>query len=302
MLLICCSFFPPSDQFVDYLACFIWNNTQQPNEIGQYAIKALHALDATMLNGGRKFPPLPLEIVKLENLQPIPLNIYFLNGMKCKQVLVTSQTRAKQVIEILAHTFIFKYPEVFGLYEMEPNIPPLDKMKKHYIKRELMSQQEKINDLIRMPFERELEDDDRMLDVIASWLKRDQSKRRKNDDGKSKKKKHHKSSKNVRFVLKVKTFRKAMEKQFSHMGSKANFLTHVWHVVNDFYPISIDDEDFAFDLAALQLQGTFGPKPKLKPTQNSKFDQQSQQHNDTQKAFYKHGLIAYDLHKYFQGT
>jgi hypothetical protein len=189
LLLICCSFFPPISFGCCDLACFIWNNTQQPNEIGQYAIKALHALDATMLSGGRKFPPLPLEIVKLENLQPIPLNIYFINGMKCKQVLVTSQTRAKQVIETLAQTFNFKHPEAFGLYEMEPNIPPLDKMKKHYIKREMMSQQEKINDLIRMPFERELEEDDRMLDVIASWLKRDARKKNKNSEKNSSSKK-----------------------------------------------------------------------------------------------------------------
>ncbi len=50
-----------------------------------------------------------------------------------------------------------------------------------------MSQQEKINDLIRMPFERELEDDDRMLDVIASWLKRDQFKttKRRKEKGKN---------------------------------------------------------------------------------------------------------------------
>eukprot|EP00484_Ammonia_sp_Unknown_P030416 CAMPEP_0197036816 /NCGR_PEP_ID=MMETSP1384-20130603/14199_1 /TAXON_ID=29189 /ORGANISM="Ammonia sp." /LENGTH=1484 /DNA_ID=CAMNT_0042467033 /DNA_START=103 /DNA_END=4557 /DNA_ORIENTATION=+ len=302
LMLICCSFFPPSDQFVDYLACFIWTNTQQPTEIGQYAIKALHALDATMLSGGRKFPPLPLEIVKLENLQPIPLNIYFINGMKCKQVLVTSQTRAKQVLETLAQTFNFKHPEAFGLYEMEPNIPALDKMKKHYIKRELMSQQEKINDLIRMPFERELEDDDRMLDVIASWLKRDQSKRRKGKDGGDPKKKaKHKSTKNVRFVLKVKTYRKSMEKTFSHMGAKANYLTHVWHVVNDFYPISVEDEEFAFDLAALQLQGTYGPKPTLNATQvQSKFggDINTNNQDTAQKAFYKQGLIAYDLHRY----
>merc|ERR1711920_447274 len=161
----------------------------------------------------------------------------------------------------------FQHPEAFGLYEMEPNIPTLDRLKKHYIKRELMSQQEKINDLSRMPFERELEDDDRMLDVIASWLKRDQSKRRKNnngDNGKSKKKKGR-STKNVRFVLKVKTFRKSMEKNFSQMGAKANFLTHVWHIVNDFYPIGNgqEDEELCFDLAALQLQGTYGPNPKL---------------------------------------
>jgi cytochrome c553 len=72
---------------------------------------------------------------------------------------------------------------------MEPNIPPLDKMKKHYIKREMMSQQEKINDLIRMPFERELEEDDRMLDVIASWLKRDARKKNKNSEKNSSSKK-----------------------------------------------------------------------------------------------------------------
>merc|ERR1719361_43840 len=295
LMLICCSFFPPSDQFVDYLACFIWNNTQQPNEIGQYAIKSLHALDATMMGGGRKFPPLPLEIVKLENLHPIPLNIYFINGMKCKQVLVTSQTRAKQVIETLAQTFSFKHPEAFGLYEMEPHIPPLDKMKKHYLRRELMSQQERINDLIRMPFERELEDDDRMLDVIASWLKRDQSKKRKADAAKSGKKKRYRTSKNVRFVIKVKTFRKTMEKKFCSMGAKANFLTHSWHVVNDYYPLNPSDPgdlDLAFDLAALQLQGTFGPKPKMPAA--SKFDTKG----DAQRSFYSAGLIALELHKY----
>ncbi len=214
--------------------------------------------------------------------------------MKCKQVLVTSQTRAKQVIETLAQTFNFKHPEAFGLYEMEPNIPPLDKMKKHYIKRELMSQQEKINDLIRMPFERELEEDDRMLDVIASWLKRDQRKSKNKDGSGKKKKKHGRSSKNVRFVLKVKTFRKPMEKNFSHMGAKANFLTHVWHVVNDFYPIGIIDEEFAFDLAP------YGPKPKLPATNQSKFDQSNTM--NIQKAFYEQGIIAYDLHKYLGQT
>merc|ERR1711920_297962 len=167
----------------------------------------------------------------------------------------------------------------------------------HYIKRELMSQQEKINDLSRMPFERELEDDDRMLDVIASWLKRDQSKRRKNnngDNGKSKKKKGR-STKNVRFVLKVKTFRKSMEKNFSQMGAKANFLTHVWHIVNDFYPIGNgqDDEELCFDLAALQLQGTYGPNPKLPKGQSAE---------NTQSAFYKSGIIAYDLHRYLNSA
>jgi len=70
-----------------------------------------------------------------------------------------------------------------------------------------------------------------------------------------------------------------MEKTFSHMGAKANFLTHSWHVVNDYYPIDTNDEDFSFDLAALQLQGTYGPNPK-------------------NNIVYKQGLITYDLHKY----
>ena len=99
------------------------------------------------------------------------------------------------------------------------------------------------NDLKTMPFERELEDDDRMLDVIASWLKRDRSKNKGN-------KKTKKSNKNVRFVLKVKTYRKSMEKQFCAMGAKANFLTHVWHVVNDFFP----SEDWG--TGAIPYEGT----------------------------------------------
>merc|ERR1712048_787680 len=164
-----------------------------------------------------------------------------------------------------------------------------------------MSQAEKINDLSRMPFERELEDDDRMLDVIASWLKRDQSKRRKNNNSeanssdKSKKKKGR-STKNVRFVLKVKTFRKSMEKNFSQMGSKANFLTHVWHVVNDFYPLSAqhaEEEELCFDLAALQLQGTYGPNPRVNGADTS---------TQEKSAFYKAGLIAYDLHKFLNAS
>jgi len=92
-----------------------------------------------------------------------------------------------------------------------------------------------------------------------------------------------------------------MEKQFCTMGAKANFLTHSWHVVNDYYPLNPSDDkdlELAFDLAALQLQGTFGPKPKMPST--SKFERGNNNGgtHDVQRAFYSPGLIALELHKY----
>jgi hypothetical protein len=118
--------------------------------------------------------------------------------------LISTQTRAKQVLETLGQTFKFANPIAFALYEMELNLPQLDKMKKHYIKREMMTQQEKINDLQNLPFERELEDDDRLMDIIASWLKRDRSakkarkeeeKNNKNNNNKNERKKKRQTKK-----------------------------------------------------------------------------------------------------------
>eukprot|EP01084_Bolivina_argentea_P030708 56853_1 len=64
LLLICCSFFPPSQEFIAYLSCYLWSHTQQTNGIGPFAVKALHALDRIVLEGPRTHLPLPSEIEK----------------------------------------------------------------------------------------------------------------------------------------------------------------------------------------------------------------------------------------------
>eukprot|EP01083_Nonionella_stella_P310691 1105010_1 len=69
LLLICCSFFPPSQEFIAYLSCYLWSHTQQTNGIGPFAVKALHALDRIVLEGPRAHLPLPSEIEKIENLE-----------------------------------------------------------------------------------------------------------------------------------------------------------------------------------------------------------------------------------------
>jgi hypothetical protein len=107
-----------------------------------------------------------------------------------------------------------------------------------YEKRDKMDRQQKIDDLQHMPYDRELEGNERIMDVFSSWTR-------------SKKKQIRK----IKFVFKCKIHSKAQENSYSKNGWRIAFLTVAWHVIQGYYPL---EEKEAFQLAALQLQAIHG--------------------------------------------
>lgn len=109
-----------------------------------------------------------------------------------------------------------------------------------YDERSRLDRQAKISELVNLPADKELEMNERVLDVMASWHK----KRRK--------------SRTFHLVFKCKIHSKAQENSYSRNGWKQAFLSAVYHVVSGYYPV---DREQCMHLAALQLQGLHGLQP-----------------------------------------
>eukprot|EP01084_Bolivina_argentea_P010838 20218_1 len=118
LMTICCSIFPPSDQFVNYLASYLYIKTKEIGIIGKYAKYCLHCLDTTMEIGQRRIQPIHNEIQTIIQMEPIPIKIYFLDGT-FKNVLITSQTRTEQIMNTLSEILKSNHCKSFGLFEME---------------------------------------------------------------------------------------------------------------------------------------------------------------------------------------
>uniref|UniRef100_A0A7S0TFM6 FERM domain-containing protein n=1 Tax=Elphidium margaritaceum TaxID=933848 RepID=A0A7S0TFM6_9EUKA len=187
--------------------------------------------------GQRRIQPMDLEIQRIEERQPISVKVYFLDGT-FRTLLVTSQTRAQQVIASLSMALRLNHGESFGLFEMEEPRPGWEK--RVYAKRDLMDRQAKIDDLQHMPYDRELETNERIMDVYSSWTRSSKKKQRR-----------------IRFVFKCKLHSKAQENSYTRNGWKIAFLTVVWHVIHGMYPL---EEADACNLGALQLQAQHGPQ------------------------------------------
>jgi hypothetical protein len=230
---ICCSIFQPSDEFATYLAAYLFERTKEIGVVGKSAVFSLQALDRTMEAGQRRLQPSHLEIERIEQRQPIPVKIFFLDGT-FRSLLVTSQTRAQQLQGMLARVLQLNHGESFGIFELEEPQPGWEVAVYH--KRERMARQAKIDALHHMPYDRELDINERIMDVVSSWTRSRQKK-----------------SRSIRLVYKCKLHSQAQESSYSRNGWKIAFLTSVWHVIHASYPM---DEDDCWHLAALQLQGT----------------------------------------------
>eukprot|EP01084_Bolivina_argentea_P255754 430300_1 len=176
LMAICCAVFPPSDEFANYLASYLYSKTKEAGAVGSYATFALQSLDRTMEVGQRRIQPMELEIQRIEEKQPISIKVYFLDGT-FRTLLVTSQTRAQQVTMSLSSALRLNHGESFGLFEMEEPRPGWEKQ--IYAKRDLMERQAKIDDLQHMPYDRELEINERIMDVYSSWSRLSIKKNRK---------------------------------------------------------------------------------------------------------------------------
>eukprot|EP01084_Bolivina_argentea_P010834 20213_1 len=190
--------------------------------------------------GQRRIQPIHNEIQTIIQMEPIPIKIYFLDGT-FKNVLITSQTRTEQIMNTLSEILKSNHCKSFGLFEMEQITYGWGK--RMYSKRKLMNEQEKIDGLQDMPCDRELEMNERIMDVVSSWIRAVHKKKKKNKD--------------FKLIFKCKLHSVAQENSYSFYDWKLSFLTSVYNVIHKMYPVQDDD---IWNLAALQLQGIYGLK------------------------------------------
>jgi hypothetical protein len=169
---------------------------------------------------------------------------------------VDSQTRVDETLAALSDTLKLNHSEFYGLYEMEKTNQ--GQIQKYFesLSRGKLKRQDKVNALIRCPIDRHLEKDERIMDVLASWQYGQFHNRE------------------FELVLKVRLMSKDKLGSLSKEGLNIHFIQAAYNVSYGFYPLS---NQIAWELAAIQCQGVYGPHEKL---------------------FWTNGLILAKLHHY----
>ncbi|MES1911702.1 MAG: hypothetical protein MHM6MM_004095 [Cercozoa sp. M6MM] len=239
--------FPPSEEFACYLASYLYERSQVPGEVGEYARYALRRLDRCMSDGARRCVPCDAEIRAVQDRQPVTVRVGFLDGT-FKSVLVDSQTNAQEVSRMLAKRMNIRNPESFTLAEMEEE----DEEAEHTMS---LEDQQKMRDKADKDWEkmnakerfarqnarrdRAISKDERILDIVGSW--------------------QHKNplAKKFRLVYKIKLFFTSERKQMSPEARRLYFVQAAYDVVNGMHSNSADERTI-MDLAALQVQGVYG--------------------------------------------
>lgn len=208
----------------------------------EYATFSLHALDESMLNGPRQMIPTELETMRVLNRQTILIKIHFLDDTQLS-LPVTSQSNVAQICDALTDRLQLKYPEMFGLYEMEHLSPSqyCQNELKGYSSRMDMNVQQKWKSTQLFPADRQLADNERIMDVFSGWAQRDNP--------------------NYRFVFKLKMFHYHRLEQCSRTELKMVYLQNVWNVVRNQYPIRSEKD--LFYLAAVQFLAKYGNECRL---------------------------------------
>jgi len=229
VMAVCCSTFRPSPHFARYLASFLFRRaldvTFSTATTREYAMFSLHALDETMANGPRKWPPSEAEIRSVVDRMPIAVAIHFLDDDDRLSLSVTSQTNVAQIREALAAKLQLRFPESFGLFETE-QIPPTKTQRKAAAH--------------LLPAERALADSERVMDVVTEWGRCPAA-----------------NARSFRLVFKCKAFGRRRLDRYSRSGLKMVYQHSVCSVVHSQWPIHCEDQDL-FYLAAIQFVAKYG--------------------------------------------
>ena len=205
---------PPSEEFACYLSAFFNKAVNECSDtIADYASYCIKRLDRTMTCGARKKPPIAMEIDAVQEMRPITIRVRFLDD-SFKTLSIDSQTNARDVCDMLSKKLQIINDKSFALTEiMEQNN----------------------NHTTRF-----LEEDERILDVMAFW-----------EDT-------LKSSKNpttFKIVYQIRLFLARETQRMSHDALHMYFVQGWYNLVMRYYPCP---EKEALHLAAYIVQATFG--------------------------------------------
>jgi myosin-7 len=215
---LCTGMFPPSEEFACYLCSFFFRTAETSGVVAEFAKYCLGRLDRTMADGARKKPPTQMEIDAVQERRPITIRVRFLDDM-FKSLAIDSQTNARDVCKNLAGQLQIKNEASFSLFEM-------------------------IDDSGEKS-ERMLEEDERLLDVMASWEDMLKASQRK-------------SGLNFKVVYRLKLFLSREEAFLSAEALNMYFIQGLYDVISMNYPCTEKD---ALMLGALAVQGVYGGDP-----------------------------------------
>jgi len=172
-------------------------------------------LDRTMADGARKKPPTALEVDAVQERRPITIRVRFLDDT-FKTLAIDSQTNARDVCAQLAKKLQIINDQSFSLFEM-------------------------IDDSGERT-ERMLDQDERILDVMAGWEEMLKVSQRK-------------SGLNFKIVYRIKLFLSREEAFLSQDALNMYFIQGLYDVIMMNYPCG---EKEALMLGAMAVQGVYG--------------------------------------------
>ena len=212
---LCTGMFPPSEEFACYLSSFFFRAAETSGAVAEFAKYCLDRLDRTMADGARKKPPTAIEIDAVQERRPITIRVRFLDDTY-KSLAIDSQSNARDVCKNLAGQLKIVNEGSFALFEM-------------------------IDDS-GAKSERMLEDDERILDVMAGWEEMLKASQRK-------------SGLNFKVVYRLKLFLSREEAFLSLEALNMYFIQGLYDVISMNYPCSEKD---ALMLSAVAVQAVYG--------------------------------------------
>lgn len=213
LMAIAAGVYPPSAEFEPYLMYYCQQHVDHPN-YGPLARSVQKRIRRIMEQGPRVNVPTDVEIEAVKDGKPVIMRVHMLDGTFAI-VPVQSWTTVKEMHSMVSQKLQIKNPEPFAIYEISH--PSLE--------------------------ERNLDENERVLDIVAYWQKTF-------DDDKAKNRKHDET---YHFLFKVRLFLDPDPADIASMD--LFYIQGVHDVVNARYPTNEQD---TVTLAALQAQEEHG--------------------------------------------
>ena len=213
LLAICAGTYPPSAEFEPYVMYFCEKHKGDNKQINELALAAQKRIRATQKQGARINVPTSVEIEAVRHGDPVAIRVQKLDNTTVT-VPAHSWTTVKELTNMVTHKLGLKDGTPFAIFEVS-------------------SDEE----------ERVLDEDERVLDIIAYWQKTYDDDRAKNP----------KQVETYKFMYKVRLFLD-LDPQ-DEQAVDLFYIQGVFDVVNSRYPTT--EKDCA-QLAALQVQEKHG--------------------------------------------
>jgi len=242
--------FPPSDNFAPYVAYFLLLGTERQGKIGEIASFAFERFEQTMIVGARKQFPTHHELRAVMEQQSVGIVIWFKDSTQTS-VMVRSQTRCDQVVQMIAKRLELDQPENYAIFQVEEEKGKKRQKMKKSVKKEKekpLLRKEMLEALDKEPVNAVCESMERILDIV-SFLERFGRRRKRR----------------LNLVFRCKLIAQNLDSKLGKHGWRLQYAEANEVLVRGYTNINMQD---AYDLAAVQVACEHGAQPTQYFTNN----------------------------------